>query len=154
LPAGVTVLFLLWQRQLRRLLDRRLVEGVLVFVLVAAPWYILVTAETKGVFLREFVGTHNLGRVITSMEAHSGSPLYYVLVLFVGLVPWTSFLALPVWYAWRQARSGDGEERDCVRFLVCWCAVYFVFFSIVRTKLPNYILPLYPAVALLTARVL
>src|SRR5262249_52952311 len=47
LPLGVTLLFLLWQRQLRRLLDRRLGEAVLVFVLVAAPWYILVTAETK-----------------------------------------------------------------------------------------------------------
>src|SRR5262249_57876296 len=63
LPLGVTLLFLLWQRQLRRLLDRRLGEAVLVFVLVAAPWYILVTAETKGEFIRQFVGTHNVKRI-------------------------------------------------------------------------------------------
>jgi hypothetical protein len=76
----------------------------------------------------------------------------------IGLVPWTAFLGLPVWYAWRQARSSDGadggKERAAVRFLICWFAVYLVFFSIVSTKLPNYILPLYPAAALLTARVL
>jgi 4-amino-4-deoxy-L-arabinose transferase-like glycosyltransferase len=181
LPAAVTVLFLLWRwgpsrlfrcrlvsepetlgltvslAGPRRLLDWRLVFGVLTFLLVAGPWYAWVGVETKGQWLKGFFLNHNLNRALKPMENHSGPPFYYALVLMLGFVPWSIFFALAAWNAvkeWRSPGPQSDDARPAFRFLLCWIAVYFVAFSASSTKLPNYILPLYPAVALLVARFL
>ena len=177
LPGAVVFLFLAWAGRLRLLLDRRLVWGVLTFALVGLPWYAWVAVETKGQFLREFFGTHHLGRALSAMEGHGGPPYYYLLVLLVGFAPWSVFLGLALWYgAWsalarpwasvRAAWEGAAEKEesahsasgpatvDGYRFLVCWFLVYIAAFSAATTKLPNYILPLYAPTALLTARFL
>jgi 4-amino-4-deoxy-L-arabinose transferase-like glycosyltransferase len=157
LPSAVTLIFLLWARQLRRLLDWRLLVGMLTFGLVMVPWYAWVGAETRGNFLKGFFLAHNVDRYLNAMEGHTGGPGYYLLVLFLGLLPWSAFLGLALWYSLRfnqpdaQAR---GRERQSVAFLWCWIVFYIAFFSVSRTKLPNYILPVYPAVAVLTARFL
>jgi 4-amino-4-deoxy-L-arabinose transferase-like glycosyltransferase len=75
-------------------------------------------------------------------------------VLAIGLAPWSVFLGLAGWYSCRDLRRREEPERPALRFLTCWVAVYLGFFTLAATKLPNYILPLYPAVALLTARFL
>ncbi|MFO0926295.1 MAG: glycosyltransferase family 39 protein [Gemmataceae bacterium] len=152
LPAAVVVAFLLWQRQPRRLFAPYLFEASLAFVLIAAPWYILVAVETKGVWLRKFLLTENIDRLRTPMENHAGSPFYYLVVLCVGLVPWAVFLGPTVWHTWRQTRRTGEAETAATRFLACWAGVVLVVFSLASTKLPNYILPLYPALALLLAR--
>jgi 4-amino-4-deoxy-L-arabinose transferase-like glycosyltransferase len=152
LPAAVIVLFLLWVRQLRRLLDRRLLLGMLAFLLVALPWYVWVAADTKANFLRGFLLTHHVDRFLSPMENHAGSPLYYVLILLAGFAPWSVFLGLALWYAW-PGRAGTPDRAgpaDGQRFLLCWIAVYVVFFSLAATKLPNYVLPVCPPLALLT----
>jgi 4-amino-4-deoxy-L-arabinose transferase-like glycosyltransferase len=154
LPAGVTLLFLLWERQLRRLWDVRLLSGLLAFLLVMAPWYVWVGAETKWEWVFRFWIEHNYQRSRFVMENHNGSAFYYLLVLVVGLAPWSVFLGLTGWYSCRGLWQRDGAERPALRFLACWIAVYLAFFTLAATKLPNYILPLYPAVALLTARFL
>jgi 4-amino-4-deoxy-L-arabinose transferase-like glycosyltransferase len=163
LPGAVVFLFLLWSRQLGRLCDRRLGWGILAFLLVALPWYAWVTAETKGAFTRGFLWTHNVDRYRSPMENHGGPGFYYALVLVAGFAPWSAFLGLTAWYglkALRQpkatgpavpAETNAGDPRGACRFLWCWIGVYFAFFSLSGTKLPNYILPLYPATALLTA---
>jgi 4-amino-4-deoxy-L-arabinose transferase-like glycosyltransferase len=154
LPVAVHGLFLLWERQLRRLIDWRLLPAVLAFLVVAAPWYVWVGLETKGQWLFGFWSKHNQGRFLASMENHSGPVFYYLVVVIAGLAPWSVFLALTAWYSRRGPRTAEGEPPSSIRFLVCWIAVYFVFFTAARTKLPNYVLPLYPAVALLLARFL
>ena len=161
LPATAAFLFLLWRGELRRLWSRRLWTGLLVFLAVAAPWYGWVAADTKGVWTKGFFLDHNVGRFTGMMENHGGPFLYYLGVLIAGCAPWCVFFSLTAWYAARQAWPGKNPspgagpgDRPAVQFLICWIAVYFVFFSLSATKLPNYILPLYPAVALLTARFL
>ncbi|MCI0459096.1 MAG: glycosyltransferase family 39 protein [Gemmataceae bacterium] len=167
LPAGAIFLFLLWARRLGVLWDRRLRWGVLAFVLVALPWYVWVGVDTKWQFLREFLWQHNVERALTPMEDHGGALYYYLLVLAVGFAPWSVFLGLASWYGWRAAAAcglagsaGDlplsrkRPEVEPYRFLWCWIAVYLVPFSLVSTKLPNYILPLSAPVALLIARFL
>jgi 4-amino-4-deoxy-L-arabinose transferase-like glycosyltransferase len=151
LPLAVALLFLLWRRQLRRLADLRFLGACAVFLLIAAPWYIWVGMETKGEWLSGFLGQHNFQRALAPMENHGGPFYYYLLVLVAGLVPWSVFLGPTAWYALRAIRPQPALTDSGKQFLLCWVAVWFVFFTVVRTKLPNYILPAYPAIALLTA---
>lgn len=148
-PAGVAFVFLLWQRDLRYLLSWRVGLLLLAFLLVAAPWYALVAAETKGAWIAGFLNKHNLERATRAMEGHSGPFYYYLPVLLVGLLPWSVFLAGAAWHSWRRLRDGEHFERAAVRLLIVWFATYVVLFSLAQTKLPNYVLPSYPAAALL-----
>ena len=159
LPAAVIAIFLLCSRRLRLLWERRLLVATLAFLLVASPWYIWVGVETKSAFLRGFIMEHNVGRYLHSMEHHGGPVYYYLGVLAVGFAPWSAFLGLAGWYG-AAPRAGDDVQQVVsepvlpagYRFLWCWIAVYFVFFSLAGTKLPNYILPVYAPLAILTAR--
>jgi 4-amino-4-deoxy-L-arabinose transferase-like glycosyltransferase len=157
LPGAVVLAFLLWRRESRRLRDVGWLWGGLAFVLVAAPWYVWVGVETKGQWLVGFLGRHNIDRFQGPLEGHGGPFWYYAPVLIAGLAPWSVFLGLACWHAGKRLRSrGEAapqptDLRAALQFLVCWAGVYFVFFSAARTKLPNYVLPLYPAAALLTA---
>jgi 4-amino-4-deoxy-L-arabinose transferase-like glycosyltransferase len=143
LPVTVVVLYVVVTRQWRLLLDRRMLIGAFVFLLVALPWYLWVGVDTKFAFLRGFIGTHNVDRFLGSMEGHSGPVYYYLVVLALGLVPASVFL-LPMgwqlWKSWRDARTAGEPDQtlDAKVFLVCWILVYGVFFTISRTKLPNY----------------
>jgi hypothetical protein len=151
LPLTVIGLYLLWSRQLRRLLSPQVLIGSVLFGLVAVPWFAFVGAETKGEYLRGFFLTHNRDRFLGAMEGHRGPVCYHVLSLLLGFLPWSAFLIPAGAYAIHRARTM--EERTArnspFKFLACWIGVYFVFFSLSQTKLPGYILPIYPAVALL-----
>jgi 4-amino-4-deoxy-L-arabinose transferase-like glycosyltransferase len=150
LPVVVCLLLLAWHRRLDYLWDRRTVLVILAFCVVALPWYLWVAAETKGQWVYEFLMQHNYRRATQALENHNGPPWYYVVALVGGLAPWSAFLGPTVWLAWRNLRRGtDGDGTAC-QFLTCWFGVYIIFFSVVRTKLPNYILPAYPAAAVLT----
>lgn len=153
LPTAVIGLFLLWQRQLHRMFRPALLWGTLVFTLVAVPWYAWVGAETRGQFLNGFFLQHNVNRFLEPMENHRGPVIYYLLILLVGFAPWSSFFALTGWHVWTHKRE-QGAIDARYRFLFCWIVVYLLFFSVSRTKLPNYVLPIYPALALLVGHCL
>ena len=168
LPMAVSVLFSLWAGKLRLMWTWGCVLGALLFVLVALPWYVWVGIDTKTDFLQGFFMTHNVGRYLRPMENHGGPIYYYLIVMAVGFAPWSAFLGLVVWQAFRDARflassRGEGLSQGdanatrsltATRFLACWIVVYLVFFSLSGTKLPNYILPIYAPLAILTARFL
>jgi 4-amino-4-deoxy-L-arabinose transferase-like glycosyltransferase len=174
LPGAIIALFLAWSGHLKRLLDPRIFVGLLLFVLVMGPWYGWVSNDTRWEFLRGFFLKHNLDRFRAPMEGHSGTYVYYLLVVMAGLLLWTCFLGPALWFACREAIGGQALQSPpdkrktwikrwsmrfrnvapSYRFLVCWIAVYMVFFSLSRTKLPNYVLPVYPAVALVLGRFL
>jgi 4-amino-4-deoxy-L-arabinose transferase-like glycosyltransferase len=161
LPGAVVFLYLFSTGRLGLLWSRYHWLGILTFCAVALPWYIWVGVETRCHFLTGFIGVHNVGRFLNPMENHSGPAYYYVLVIILGMAPWSVFLGPAVWYAWRGGQSADEGNRDGqgrghspYRFLWCWIAVYLMFFSVSRTKLPNYILPAYAPLAILLARFL
>jgi 4-amino-4-deoxy-L-arabinose transferase-like glycosyltransferase len=173
LPAAVGVVFLLCRRELHRLLSPRTLTGLLTFLLVAAPWYVWVAVATKGEWVAGFWGTHNQGRFLAAMEGHGGPFYYFALVVPLGCLPWSAFGLPALWSAVRALKKASAREKvsgtfssdekvpdtffgdgPAALFLLVWLAVYIVFFSLSSTKLPNYVLPLYPAAALLTARLL
>ena len=118
-------------------------------LLIALPWYTWVGLRTNGEWLEGFFLTHNLGRATTAMEDHNGSILFYPVAILVGAFPWSVF-ALPILIdTVRQIRNEANAERDGQLLMACWVGVYVGIFSIARTKLPSYITPCYPAVAIL-----
>jgi 4-amino-4-deoxy-L-arabinose transferase-like glycosyltransferase len=161
LPGLVIFLYFAWNRELGRLFDLRLIGAVLAFVLVAGPWYGLVASETRGEWVRAFIGRENLQRFSIPMDRHDGPFFYYLAVLPVMFAPWSAFILAVVWYGLRGTRrvveadtTGVSIEARACRFLICWLVAYLVVFSAAATKLPNYIFPLYPALAILTGRFL
>lgn len=132
-------------RSRRRLKHWTTPRGIGLFLMVTLPWFLAVGVLTRGQFLVEFFGEHHWRRAVEAMEGHRGpGPLYYLASLLVGTFPW-SVLAGPLALdLWRQ-RPVDPVRR----FLLAWCAIYVALFSLAATKLPSYILPCYPAVALL-----
>ena len=117
---------------------------------VALPWYVAVGVRTEGRWLAEFLGQHNLGRFLTPMENHRGPIFYYVLALAMGFLPWSLMIGLTLWQQIQRLRQRH-QWNESYRYLACWVGVFFVFFSIATTKLPHYMIPIYPALALLTA---
>lgn len=118
--------------------------------LVALPWYIAVGLRTDGEFLRSFFFEHNLGRALAEREGHSGGIWFYPLAILAGFFPW-SVLALPtvitLYRIWKT--RSDRDQR--LVFLLVWVLVWVGSFSLASTKLPSYVTPCYPALALLTA---
>lgn len=132
----------------------RPLTALTVTLLVAAPWYIWVGVRTDGQWLRGFFWEHNLGRAMQTMEGHAGPPIYYLAALLVGLFPW-SILIVPVLRdAGGRSSTEPTNDRRGVLFCLCWAGVYLGLFTLARTKLPSYILPCYPACALLVGRYL
>jgi 4-amino-4-deoxy-L-arabinose transferase-like glycosyltransferase len=116
---------------------------------VALPWYVWVGWRTDGAFLQEFFLEHNLGRAASSMEGHSGSLLFYPGAILIGFFPWSVF-AVPVLIGLGSGlRRRDAWSAGYV-LAATWIGVYVGLFSVAQTKLPSYVTPCYPALALLT----
>ena len=118
---------------------------------VAAPWYAWVGLRTGGDWLHGFLVVHNVGRFAAPMEGHAGSPLYYPAVVAVGLFPWSIVLAAMAVHAWSILRATDGDvRRRPLQLLACWSLAWIGCFSCAGTKLPGYVWPAYPALAIAT----
>ena len=124
---------------------------VLAAMVVAVPWYVLVTLRTDGEWLRGFLFVHNIGRFASTMEGHSGSILYYPAVVAVGLFPWSIVLAAMLVHLACMLRSPAAEaRREPAQLLACWMFAWIGGFSCAGTKLPGYVWPAYPALAIAT----
>jgi 4-amino-4-deoxy-L-arabinose transferase-like glycosyltransferase len=124
-----------------------------VVLCVAGPWYFAVGWATEGEWLREFFLTHNVSRAVQPMEGHTGPPvLFYLGALLVGTFPWSCF-AIPVLLAvrnrWQTQRARSEGVDPLLALALSWIAVYVGCFSIASTKLPSYVTPCHPGVALI-----
>ncbi|MBI3947588.1 MAG: glycosyltransferase family 39 protein [Armatimonadetes bacterium] len=148
LAGGVVGLFLLLRGEalpgLRRLVTP---VGLLLFLLVAAPWYAAELALWGKTFYRGFFLAEHFGRLDGTADSHRG-PIWFFLPVMLGMFyPWVCFLPAGLSGAWRE-RRGAAPLR---LFALCWIVVVLGLFTVVKTKLPHYIAPLYPAAALLAA---
>ncbi|MDE2612813.1 MAG: glycosyltransferase family 39 protein [Burkholderiales bacterium] len=139
IPAAALVVRAAWERDLRfwRGLEWR--SGPFILLLVAAPWFIAVSWREPA-FARFFFIHEHFERFLTPVHRREGAWWSFVPVLLVGLLPWTA--ALPA-----LLRPRDRAER----LLLAWAGFVFVFFSASSSKLPSYILPMFPALVLLLA---
>lgn len=133
---------------LRTTWEMRPFTAIGMLLLIAAPWYVWVGLRTDGEWLRGFFFVHNYGRFVNSFEKHSGGPLYYIVAICIGIWPWCMFN----YQAVRQTIAGlwsGSPDRPQTLLLCGWIAVWVGVFTLAGTKLPHYVLPAYPAVAIL-----
>ena len=116
----------------------RILHGTLIIMLAALPWYVLVTVQTDGEWLRLFLLDHNINRFLDVREGHGGmfflTPIYFLVMS----LPLGIFLIPAVW--WYKNHQGNRFVDLSLVTLI----VILVFFSISATKLPNYVSPALP----------
>jgi len=131
--------------------DWRWIKGLrwgygLIFTLVlVSPWFIAIMIQTKGAFLEQSVGKDMLGKVAGGQESHGAWPGTYFAVFWATFWPFAPLAALATPWVWLNRRS------PAVLFLLAWLVPFWLVFEFFPTKLPHYVLPVYPAIAILIA---
>ncbi|MET0964128.1 MAG: glycosyltransferase family 39 protein [Noviherbaspirillum sp.] len=146
LPGAVLIIYTVLARDWAIWRRLHLLPGLLLFFAITAPWFVLVSLRNPE-FARFFFIHEHLQRFTSKVHDRAG-PLYYFLpILALGLMPWLGVLAQSL----RQARRESAAGFQPKILLATWSAFIFVFFSVSGSKLPSYILPIFPALALLIA---
>jgi 4-amino-4-deoxy-L-arabinose transferase-like glycosyltransferase len=141
-PGMIMFLYLLLTRGWRRLTKIRLLPGVLLFLLIVTPWYVLAETNNPG-YLRYYLWDEHFGRFATTQFDRFNPWYFYLYVVPVGLLPWTCLLPITLQHHWRHIRD------DKTIWLILWAVMPIVFFSFSKAKLPHYILPSFPPLAIL-----
>ncbi|MBV9102635.1 MAG: glycosyltransferase family 39 protein [Candidatus Eremiobacteraeota bacterium] len=151
IAALVVLPWLLWERalglEIARPKVRNWIAGVLLFVLLVAPWFLAVSLRAGTQATAQLIGHYSVGRYLGTIENQTGAIWYYLPVIVLGFFPWFAFLPPALWSAARAARS-LGASGSLARLAVVWAVLPFLFFSLAQTKLPNYIALEFPAFAI------
>jgi 4-amino-4-deoxy-L-arabinose transferase-like glycosyltransferase len=161
LPGAVLFCYLLWTRDFFRLKRLHIIKGTLLFLAISAPWFILVTRANPEFFHFFFIHEH-FERFLTKVHARYGPPWYFIPFLLLGSMPWTLYLWSGLGKGLKRAdtpsvlkafgavskTSGTKAWRPEL-LLMLWVVFIFIFFSASSSKLAGYIVPIFPALAML-----
>jgi len=134
-------------RVLATLRGAGLAWGVPLLLAVGLPWYLLAYLADGRAVLAQFIGKHTLARAAVPIQGHGGPAWYYLPVLLLGLLPFSALIPGAIASLRRRPR---GDRETGWQSLV-WAGVVVLVFSLAATKLPQYVAPAVPAVALLLA---
>jgi 4-amino-4-deoxy-L-arabinose transferase-like glycosyltransferase len=121
-----------------------ILSGTILFLAITAPWFVLV-AQRNPEFLEFFFIHEHLQRFTKDAHSRTGPIYYFVPLLLVGILPWIFQIPRAFFQAWNERK----QEFSSGWLLVCWTVVIFAFFSVSKSKLPGYIIPIFPALAML-----
>lgn len=139
------LLLLVWDRRPKRFASLRAAWGVPLALAIALPWYVAIGIVTDGGFFQTAIGDNLLHKVGTGQQSHGGPPGYHLIGFVLMFWPGALLAAAALPFVWRH------RDRPEVRVLIAWIVPAWLVFEFVSTKLPHYVLPLYPAIAMLTA---
>ncbi|GBR51309.1 glycosyltransferase [Neokomagataea thailandica NBRC 106555] len=122
--------------------------GWLLMLAVVIPWCVAIQVVSHGQFFSKAVGHNFLGKIGHGQESHGLFPGYHLLVFAIAFWPGSFFAALALPAIWKNRLTPQ------VRFLLSWIVPHWLVFELIATKLPHYVLPTYPAIAILTAAAL
>lgn len=143
LPAGALAVYVLWTGDWIVIRRTRPLTGMAVALTIALPWFVLMCRAHSDFFHYFFIRQH-FTRFLTTADNRNKPLWFFVPVVLIGLFPWTVFIPWTRISVKKLDLSGSAQ-----RFILSWIGVVFVFFTISKSKLPLYILPLFPAAALL-----
>jgi 4-amino-4-deoxy-L-arabinose transferase-like glycosyltransferase len=132
-------------RSARWLLALQPVPGLLWLVLLVLPWFVAIYTRVGSQFLVASVGEDMLSKVAGAQESHGAPPGLYLVLFFATFFPASILAGLAAPAVWAVRREA------AARFLLAWLVPSWIVFEVIITKLPHYVLPLYPAIAILTA---
>ena len=142
-PGAVILLYFLAIRDFSHLRKMKIPVGILLTSAVVLPWYWFMVQAHGQVFIDTFIGYNNITRFIS--PEHPEIVWYFFIPVFIGgFFPWSAILIPASWTALTESR----EDFRKLLFLIIWAAFIFVFFTISRTKLISYILPMFPPMAM------
>ena len=148
IPGASLVLYSLVTRDLAVWRRLHLVSGAALFLALAAPWFIAVSRANDEFFQFFFIHEH-FQRYLTTAHRRDEAWWYFVPLLLVGMVPWLTVLGWGLVRTWRDG-TPTANGFSWQRFALVWSAFVFVFFSASGSKLPSYILPMFPVLAFVT----
>lgn len=151
LVAAPIALEMIFRRNRTDLKKLRLVPGSFLFLLIAAPYFLIVYATAGAEPLRFFFLGENLQRFTGSLYGASGRSVGYLCTAFFGnFAPWSILIFAAFWFNWR----GRGANAQSSRLIHLWFGVTIVLFSLSSFKVDYYLLPAMPAAALIIAPVI
>jgi 4-amino-4-deoxy-L-arabinose transferase-like glycosyltransferase len=143
---GLTVAALMIvDRSLRWLWALRPVAGLAWCALLVLPWFLAIVVKAGDTFFVDSVERDMLAKVFSGQEAHGAPPGAYFIAFWATFWPGATFTGLALPSVWASRREPG------TRFLLAWIVPSWIVFELVVTKLPHYVLPLYPAIAILIA---
>ena len=144
-PGAAIFLHCLVHRDWRLLARLEWLRGLAVFFLIAAPWFVLVSRANPE-FAHFFFVHEHFERFLTTSHRRTEPPWFFVPILFVGFLPWMFALVPAIRDGWRDETGR--EAFPWRRFALLWSGFIFLFFSASGSKLPAYLLPVFPILAL------
>ncbi|WP_204152747.1 glycosyltransferase family 39 protein [Leptolyngbya sp. CCY15150] len=154
IPGLTIICFLAYTGNLWTVLwkEMHLVLGILWFVILTLPWYVLVILENGAAYTDSFFGYHNFERFTQVVNNHGAPWYFYFIVVLAGFFPGSIYLPVAIarLQVWRRSLWVDQPRSGQLSlFALAWFGVIFGFFTVAVTKLPSYVLPLMPAAAIL-----
>ncbi len=150
LPGAALFIYCVVQRDFGVLKRMHWLSGLAVFFAIAAPWFYLVMQANPEFFERFFIYEH-FQRFTTTVHGRYHPWHYFIPILLAGALPWTVLMFDAMWRTLRDS-SLPGKMFNTRRFLLIWAVFVYVFFSISGSKLPSYLLPMFPVLALLMGK--
>ncbi|HXU94270.1 MAG TPA: glycosyltransferase family 39 protein [Gallionella sp.] len=150
LPGAALFIYCLVQRDFGVLKRMHWLPGLAVFAVITVPWFVLVMKANPEFFERFFIYEHYTR--FTTKDLGRYQPWYFFIpILLAGALPWTVLMFDSIW---RTVRNSGLPERmfNSQRFLLVWAVFVYVFFSVSGSKLPSYLLPMFPVLALLMGK--
>ena len=147
LPALVLFAYIAIERDWKLLGRLHWGVGIPVFLLIALPWFVWVQVRNPEFFQFFFIREH-FGRYALDEHRRAGAWYYFLAMLLIGALPWSWLYFKAMFSSWRDSPINHFVINP-LRLLILWVIAIVVFYSLSRSKLPGYILPVYPALAVL-----
>src|ERR1700761_5542429 len=142
--AGLTIVMLaILDRNASWLWRLRPLWGLMWMLILVLPWFIAIYWRAGGTFFTDSVGGDMLSK-LAAQESHGAPPGLYLLLFWITFWPGAPLAGMALPAVWRARREPGAQ------YLLAWLVPSWIVFELVLTKLPHYVLPLYPAIAILT----
>ena len=147
---GAVLIVVAMRREWPALARLRLIPGLIVFFAVAAPWFVAVSMANPE-FAQFFFFHEHFARFLTTTHRRVEPVWYFLPIVALGFLPWMFAMPAAMVSAWREEK---GAAFQPLRITLAWCAFVVLFFSASGSKLPAYVLPVFPPLALVLGRYL
>ncbi len=148
IPLAAVILFLLLRKEISFIFCRASLAGVVIFSAISLPWYIYIYHKYGDIFIREFFVNDHIRRLLASEHAGNDTWYFYPFSLIACMFPWSLFVLFAFWHLIKKIIS---KAAPVYLFLASWILMVFLAFQFAHSKLVSYILPMFPALAIITA---